>query len=62
MIETEYVTRLSIPNNLNNNLRLKSSGGGGDFVDGADFGRNYVDFVLAKGFVDLADVAETVSL
>ena len=60
-IETEYVIHLSIPNNLNNNISLKSSGGG-DFVDGADFDRNYVDFVLAKGFVDLADVAETVSL
>ena len=60
MIETEYVTHLLIPNDLNNNLRLKSSGEG-DFVDGADFGRNYVDFVLAKGFVDLADIAETVS-
>ena len=32
----------------------------GDFVGGADFDRNYVDFVLAKGFVDLTDVAETV--
>ena len=61
MIETEHDTHLSIPNNLNNNISLKKLRRG-DFVEGADFGRNYVDFVLAKGFVDLADVAETVSL
>ena len=58
---TEHDTHLPIPNNLDNNISLKSSDGG-DFVGGADFDRNYVDFVLAKGFVDLADVAETVSL
>ena len=42
--------------NATYNLHLKG------FVGGADFDRNYVDFVLAKGFVDLADVAESVSL